>query len=159
MFKKIRNFAALALLVVLPLIAFADKGPYYEVLLLNLTFRTQTATKPAAIAIILCTNVGTDATPCTEVTNANSYARVTVTQLDANWTAPSGDPSSIGNVNAITFPTATGSWGTLMGFEVRDSATHGAGNRLYWGSLTSNPAITTGMTPSFAAGQLTFSED
>jgi len=150
--------ATLAVLFALaaPSAPLADKAPYLEVLQLNLVFRTQAATKPAAVYIALCTNVPTDATACTEP-SGNAYARVQVTQADASWAAPSGDPSATSNSAAITFPTATGSWGTLQGFEARDAST--AGNRLYWGPLTSTPAITAGMTPSFATGQLTFSED
>lgn len=159
-FRKLAAAVALAAALTIPAVSYADKAPYLEGLVLNLVFRTQVATKPAAVCIRLCTNVPSDATACTEVANSNAYARVAVTQADASWAAPSGDPSLTSNSAAITFPTATGAgWGTLQGFEAIDSCTYGAGNRLYWGSLTTTPTITAGMTPSFAIGQLTFSED
>jgi hypothetical protein len=108
-------------------------------------------TMPSTVAIALCTTLPTDASTgatIVEVTNANSYVRKTVAGTD--WNAAASGSSS--NVNAITFATATGAgWGTIVGFAIVDNATFGAGNVLFWGSLTSK-AIAAGDTATFAGG-------
>jgi hypothetical protein len=53
---------------------------------------------------------------------------------------------------AITFPTATGSWGTVTYFGIYDAST--AGNLVGYGALTSSQTISSG-APSFAVGALT----
>lgn len=134
----------------------AGKSNYLEAMFLNVVLRTQAAYKPAAVYVGLYTAAPSDAGGGTEV-SGNSYARVQVTQADASWDAPAGTPRATQNAGVVTFPTATGTWGTLTHFGIFDAST--AGNLLYWGSLTTNPTITSGMTPSFAAGQLDLSED
>lgn len=135
----------------------AGKSNYLEALLLNLAFRTQVATKPAGIYVALMTAAPTDAGGGTEVTGGD-YARVAVAQLDANWNAPAGTPRAITNVNAITFPAPTANWGVATHFAIYDAAT--AGNLLYWAALSVAKTINNGdAAPSFAAGQLSVSED
>ena len=59
----------------------------------------------------------------------NGYARVQTSA--ATWNAAAGSgPSTISNAGAITFPTATGSWGTVVAFGLYDAAA--AGNLLAW---------------------------
>jgi hypothetical protein len=53
---------------------------------------------------------------------------------------------------AITFPTASASWGTVTHFGVFDAST--AGNLLYWGALSVSKAVGSGDTASFAIGEL-----
>lgn len=94
-----------------------------------------------------------------EVANAGAYARVAVTQADANWSAPTaGTGSGTGqtsNVNAIAFPAPTGNWGVIYGVAWTDSATYGAGNTLFWAALTTPKTVNNGdAAPSFAAGQM-----
>jgi hypothetical protein len=135
----------------------AGKTNYLEGQLLNLIFRTQTAWKPSATYIGLFTAAPSDAGGGTEVTGG-SYARVAVSQLDANWTAPSGTPRVISNVNAVTFPSPTANWGTVTHFGAFDAST--SGNLEYWNSLTTSKTINNGdAAPSFAAGSLTVTED
>lgn len=126
---------------------------YLEVQIGNLLLRTQTAWKPAAIAVSLHTADPTDVTAtaaANEVANSGSYARVAVTQLDANWNAPT-TTGAFTNVNAITFPSPTGNWGVVTHFGVWDSATYGAGNLLFSGALTTSKTINNGdAAPSFA---------
>lgn len=88
----------------------------------------------------------------TEV-SGGSYARVATVAGD--WNAASG--GSISNLNAITFPTATGAWGTVTHFALMDAAT--AGNNLWYGTLTTSRAPLSGDTPKFNSGQLAFSQD
>lgn len=88
----------------------------------------------------------------TEVTGG-SYARKST--AGADWNAASGGSTS--NANAITFVTATASWGTVTHFGIFDAAT--AGNLLRWAALTTSKAIGNGDTASFAAGALVCTED
>jgi len=84
-----------------------------------------------------------------------SYARVAVARASAQWTVASGVAD---NDNTITFPACTGSTSTVTHFGV-GSATSGAGVLHLWGALTASLAISSGITPSFAAGALDVSLD
>jgi hypothetical protein len=94
----------------------------------------------------LFTAAPSDAGGGTEV-SGNSYARVNASAL---FGAASG--TAIANDGAITFPMATGSWGTITHFGVFDAST--AGNLLVWGAVTPNKAVGDGDTASFATGEL-----
>jgi hypothetical protein len=85
-----------------------------------------------------------------EVADANGYARVSTAGGD--WNAASGGASD--NANAITFPQATGSWGTVTHFAIMTSPVRGEGYMLLWGDLTSPKPIDNGDTAEFAAGDL-----
>lgn len=119
-------------------------------------FRTGSFTKPSVLAICLCTSATADAnTGATipEVANSNGYARQTLNPLDANWTAP-GAAGLTDNASAITFPTASGSWGTITHIAFCDSATYGAGNMLLHGALTVSKTVGNGDTFKFQIGDL-----
>jgi hypothetical protein len=136
------------------------KSDYLEAEILKHIFRTGSFTKPTVLAIALCTAAPTDASTgatITEVANAGSYARTTLNPLDANWTAP-GVGGLIDNASAITFPTATGSWGTVTHVAICDSATWGAGNVLYYGALTASKVVASGDVFKFNIGDLDVTE-
>lgn len=114
-------------------------------------------TKPTAY-IALCTADPTDAgtgAACNEVPDSNSYARVATAPGD--WDAASG--GAVANAAAITFPEASGSWGTITHFAIIDSTTHGAGNMLAHGTVTVSKQITTGDTPKYNIGDLDITLD
>lgn len=120
---------------------------------------------PTNLYVGLLTAAPTDGTAGTEV-SGGSYARVTVSSALANWagtqsagstTASSGTGGSTSNNGTVTFPTATGSWGTVTHFGIYDASS--AGNLLIYGALGSSQVVNTGGTPSFAAGQLTVQID
>lgn len=137
----------------------ANFSNYLEDQLLTHIFRTSSYSKPSTIAIALLTAAANDAdtgATITEVTNANAYARQTLNPADANWTLTSGTSD---NASAITFPQATGSWGTIVGVAVLDSATYGAGNMLFYGTLAENKVVNNGDTFSFDVGDLNISLD
>ena len=123
---------------------------YLEAQVLNVIFRTQVAWKPAAIYFALFTAAPSDSGGGTEVTGG-SYARTQVTQADANWNAPTTGGLT-DNVNAITFPTATASWGTVTHVGIFDAST--AGNLLFHGALASSKVVDTDDTFQFAAGDM-----
>ena len=79
-----------------------------------------------------------------------SYARVSVARSTAGWTVASGVADNDG---AITFPAATGGSNTITHFGIGSDAS-GAGNLFLWGALTASLAVSSGITPSFAAGAL-----
>ncbi|MGH7111755.1 MAG: phage tail fiber protein [Stellaceae bacterium] len=88
--------------------------------------------------IALYTTAPTDDTGANAVEVAGGgYARVATTQgASGTWGAASTstDPTTISNSGttnaAITFPTATGNWGTIVAFGLYDAAT--GGNLLAW---------------------------
>lgn len=82
----------------------------------------------------------------------NAYARV---QMN-NWTWNSGAAREENNA-AITFPTATGSWGTITHIAFFDAAT--GGNFLGSSALLSAKTINNGDTISFPIGQVQWSLD
>ena len=92
----------------------------------------------------------------TEATGTG-YARVSIT-TSTGWSAisTSGTTRQISNAGTLTFPQAGGSWGTIIGWALYDAST--LGHLVAYGSITSQ-AITNGMTPSLAAGQVVLQAD
>ena len=108
---------------------------------------------PPTIHVGLSTaNPGDDGAGLSEP-SGNGYARVSASAAD--WNSASG--GSLDNVNAIEFPQATGSWGTITHFALFDAST--GGNMLAHGSLTQSKAIASGDTARFSAGDLDVSLD
>jgi hypothetical protein len=101
-------------------------------------------TAPTAVYAALFTTAPTDAGGGTEV-STGSYARVAIT-----FGAASGGASA--NSAAITFPTASGSWGTIVAMAFFDAST--VGNMLGWADLAVNKAVGSGDTAEFAIGDL-----
>ncbi len=133
---------------------------YLEGEIIKHIFRTGTFTKPSVIAIALVTASVTDSdtgSTITEVADSNGYERQTLNPSDSNWSAPTGGNGATDNVSAITFPQATGSWGTVTGVAILDSATHGSGNLLFYGTLADSKVINNGDTFSFDIGDLDIS--
>ena len=78
-----------------------------------------------------------------------SYARVDVARSSAQWTATSGTTS---NDAAITFPQATGGSETETDFGLGSDV---VANELWiYGALTASLAVSNGITPEFAIGDL-----
>lgn len=136
------------------------------------TGKTSMPALPTVYAALF-TAVGTDSgAGFTEVTGG-SYARVATAAAD--WNAPTGaNPSYTTNANAITFPTSTASWGTVLAIGLYDAAT--GGNLLAWDwigqspwfpfsctaaapGVFSAPGITAGSTPNLANGDIVIVND
>ena len=83
----------------------------------------------------------------------NSYERVQTSAADWNVALV----GTIDNANGITFPEATGNWGTVTHFALFDAAT--AGNMLAYGALSQSKAINSGDTAKFDVGDLDVSLD
>lgn len=84
-----------------------------------------------------------------------SYARVSVARSTSGWTVASG---VCDNDSAITFPAATGGSESETHFGI-GSDTSGAGNLFFWGALSASLSVSSGITPSFAAGALDITAD
>lgn len=88
----------------------------------------------------------------TEATGG-SYARVAFARNGTNWGSSSaGAPSTIQNLEVVTFPTATASWGTITGWGYFTASS--AGTLLFFAALDTSKAVGDGDTASFAAGGL-----
>jgi len=97
----------------------------------------------------------TDSAQGTEAAYTN-YARVAVARSSGGWTVASGQAV---NAAAITFPTCGATGATITGFAICKAGTTGVDDAIYWGELGSSLAVSNGITPEFAAGQLTITED
>lgn len=120
-------------------------------------FRTGSFTKPTVMATALITAATADAdtmASSNEVANSNSYARIDTPPLDANWNGASSTDGLTDNAAAITFPTATGSWGTVTNIRMGSSTTYGSGTMYFHGALTASKAVGNGDIFKFNAGDL-----
>jgi hypothetical protein len=142
----------------------AAQSNYLRNKLIDLYFRGVSFTAPTSLYVALFTTTPSDpgGTGGTEVSGV-SYARQNLAPSTTNWAATNGattttNPSSgtsgtTSNNVAINFPTAGGSWGTVVGFGIYDAST--SGNLLFYGSLTASQVVGSGGTVSFAISQLT----
>jgi|SRR5215218_11261844 len=124
----------------------------YENRVLDWLTNTGTPTRPAGPWLALYTATPTDSTAGTEVANANGYARTAFTAAAAAGGATS-------NSATITFPTATGAWGTITHWAQVDSATHGAGNIVIYGAFTASKTIAASDVFEILAGELDYTAD
>ena len=93
----------------------------------------------------------------TEATNEatyTGYARKDVARTAGAWTTAAGASE---NTAAITFDPCTAGSNTITFFGI-GTASSGAGKLLYSGALTASLAVSAGITPEFAAGNLDLSE-
>lgn len=128
-----------------------SKTDYLENKVLDHVLGKTSYTMPS-IWVGLFTAAPSDTGGGTEATGG-SYARKST--AGADWSVAAAGSSS--NANAITFVTATASWGTVTHFGIFDAAS--AGNLLRWAVLGTSKAIGNGDTASFAAGALVCTEE
>ncbi len=122
----------------------AEMSNYLENALINATLRNTTYTSVATVYVSLWTSDPTDAGSGTEV-SGGSYARTSVT-----FAAPSNGVTT--NNADVTFPTATGSWGTVGWIGLNDAST--SGNLLYHTALDTSKTIDSGDIFKIATGNL-----
>lgn len=91
----------------------------------------------------------------TSETSYTGYARVAVPRGGADWTVGGG--AAI-NLNGITFGTCSGGTATITYFGVGTDAV-GVGKLLYVGTIVFPLGVAPGVTPFFAAGDLTVTEE
>jgi len=122
----------------------AEMSNYLEDALINATLRNTSYTSPTTVYVALFTTDPTDAGTGTEV-SGGSYARVSV-----SFGAPSNGVTT--NSGAVTFPTATGSWGTITHIGLMDALT--TGNLLYHTALDASKAVASGDIFTIGTGNL-----
>ena len=122
----------------------AEMSNFLENALINATLRNTTYTSPATVYVSLWTSDPTDAGSGTEV-SGGSYARTAVT-----FGAPSNGVTT--NNADVTFPTATGSWGTVGWIGINDAVT--SGNLLYHSPLDTSKVIDSGDIFKIITGNL-----
>jgi len=122
----------------------AEISNFLENALINATLRNTTYTSVATVYVSLWTTDPTDAGSGTEV-SGGSYARTAVT-----FAAPSNGVTT--NSADVTFPTATGSWGTVGWIGINDALT--TGNLLYHSPLDVSKTVTSGDIFKISTGNL-----
>lgn len=83
-----------------------------------------------------------------------SYARESIARTSGGWTVTANSVSPVGNID---FTTATGGSETATHFAV-GTLTSGAGKILYYGTVTPNIVISSGVTPRLTTAS-TVTED
>lgn len=132
--------------------SFAD---FLENELLDHVFGAATFTAGATLYVGLSTTTVSDAGGNITEPSGNAYARVAVTNNATNFPAASGGAKA--NGTAVTFPQASGSWGTVTDVFISDASS--GGNIYAYGALTVSKAITSGDTAQFAIGDLDITLD
>lgn len=132
--------------------SFSD---YLENKLLDHVFGNTAYTAAATLYAALSTADPTDSGGGIAEPVGNAYARVAITNNTTNW--PNASAGSKANGTAVTFPTASGSWGTITHFAIFDASS--SGNMIGYGTLTASKVIGNGDTASFAISALTITLD
>lgn len=122
----------------------AEMSNYLENALINATLRNTSYTSPATVYVGLYTSDPGEGNTGTEV-SGGSYARTAVT-----FGAPANGVST--NSASVTFPTATGTWGTVTHIGILDAST--SGNLLYYTPLDASKAIASGDVFTISTGNL-----
>ncbi|MGI9297822.1 MAG: phage tail fiber protein [Gammaproteobacteria bacterium] len=130
-----------------------DFSDFLENELLDHVLKGLAYTAPVTVGLALYTAATTDAGGGTEVTNANAYARLEVEGATGR-TFSAAAAGTTDNDQDWDFAEATGSWGTVGWLAIVDSITHGAGNFLFHGAVTTAKAIASGDTARFGTGNL-----
>lgn len=107
----------------------------FENRVLDWVLVTGTPTRPSATYLALFTVAPNDAGSGGTEVSGGSYARQAVT-----FDAASGGATQ--NAATITFPTATASWGTIVGVAVMDASS--GGNMILYAPLSASKAIGSG---------------
>lgn len=122
---------------------------YLELKLLDHVLKTASYTVPTNIYIALSTADPTDAGSGIAEPSGNAYARTVMN----SWATAASRSTS--NAGGVTFPTATGSWGTITHYAVFDAIT--GGNMLGHGALTVSNSVVNGNIVTFAIGAIVVS--
>lgn len=90
----------------------------------------------------------------TNETAYTNYARVAVARTTGGWTVSAG---TVTNAAEVAFPECGVTGATVTHFGIGTSVS-GAGKLLYSAPLTASRAISSGITPRFAAGEIDLDE-
>lgn len=98
---------------------------------------------------------GEAGTQTTSEATYTSYARVAVARSGAGWTVSAANAS---NTAAVNFPACTGGTNSITHFGIGSDLTT-AGNLFFKGALGAALSVSSGITPSFAIGELDINLD
>lgn len=104
-------------------------------------------------SLYVALHTGTPGDTMDQTTNEatyTGYARVAVARTSGGWTVSA---NAVSNAAAVTFGACTAGSNTITYFSVGTSSS-GTGKVLWYGALTSSLAVSAGITPSFAIGEL-----
>lgn len=121
----------------------AGFSDYLENKVLSYVFSGGSFSQPGTKYLALYTTAPTDAGGGTEL-SGSAYAR-----QSCAFTTTGAQAS---NTSAVEWPTATGSWGTVVAVGVFDQSS--GGNLLAWNNLTASKTISTGDVFRINAGDL-----
>lgn len=93
---------------------------------------------------------GEAGTQTTSEATYTSYARVAVARSGAGWTVSA---ANVSNTAAVNFPACTGGTNSITHFGIGTDSS-GTGNLIFKGALSASLSVSTGITPSFAIGEL-----
>jgi len=131
------------------------KSTALENLILDHIFNTSAFTVPeAAPKVALSTADPTEDGSGLSEPGGGGYARVQTAAAD--WSAAS--VGSLHNDNAISFGTATASWGTLSHFALYGSASGQPGTMYYYGTLSASKTVGSGDVTQFPASSFIVKE-
>lgn len=127
----------------------AEFSNYLENKILDHVLNNTSYTSPTTTYVGLYTVAPSDAGGGTEV-SGGSYARQSLSVSTASGGIVTSDAD-------ISFPQATGSWGTIVAIGIHDAVT--SGNLLMYTDLTTSKTIETGDILKVATGSLTVTLD
>ena len=128
--------------------SFSD---FLELEILDHVLGAAVYTPPVTVYVAAFTAAPSDTGGGTEV-SGNNYSRVAVTNNATNFPAASGATALKSNGTVVTFPTASGSWGTVTHIGLFDASS--AGNLLMWADLTASKAVGANDTLTIPIGEL-----
>jgi hypothetical protein len=105
--------------------------------------------------VALYSTAPSDSAAGTEITYTG-YARVAVARTTGGWTVSANNAS---NTAAVTFGACSSGTPTAYAFAICKAGTRDVDDAIYWGDLTSSLAISAGITPEFAIGDIDINED
>jgi hypothetical protein len=119
---------------------------------------SQSTTAPTTVYIGLATS-----DPSTGSTDENLEAGTLTDEVSTVGTAYARQAATFGTISNgsvstsadITFPTATASFGEVTHIFISDSATAGAGEILFYGSMSASKQIDSGDSLQFTSGNIT----
>jgi hypothetical protein len=115
----------------------------------------QNSVAAGSLYVALYSAAPSDSAAGTEITYTG-YARVAVARTAGGWTVSANNAS---NTAAVTFGACSSGTPTAVAFAICKAGTRDVDDAIYWGDLTSNLAISPGITPEFAIGDIDINED
>lgn len=132
---------------------------FLEQQLLGHTLLGSIFTPANTLFLSLATTIASDGDFFTEVSTSLGYTRMPLTRASVLTGITSAPQHTVATSQDISFPTATGTWGNIVGIGIYDSDVIGAGNLYYWGTIPVPRQINPGGEIVVPAGDMTIKMD